>query len=311
MQMKIVAGLGSIDDYYEYVKAGADELFIGYVPMDWQLNGGLYTPLNRREVCYYNVQIGSESELEILKSMTEKMPCKITIAINGLCYRQDQYVRIVKIIENCINIGFDSFIIADPGLLLYLNRAGLADKMDIHISGELGELNAYSVKELERLGADRLIFNRKLTTSEMEHLIAEGNNIKEFEAFLLNEKCEFSGAFCNSLHIDEMPPICRMPYGLVKEGCRVEGLIPESVTVLGSGCGLCALWKLREAGVTHLKIVGRGAFSMGMINDIGKVKRAFQILEHAENEQEYKFLMKKELFERGCSGNCYYPEGNK
>ena len=29
--MKIVAGLGSIDEYIPYVKAGADEFFCGYV----------------------------------------------------------------------------------------------------------------------------------------------------------------------------------------------------------------------------------------------------------------------------------------
>ena len=26
----------------------------------------------------------------------------------------------------------------------------------------------------------------------------------EFEAFVLNEMCQFTGAFCNSLHCDEM-----------------------------------------------------------------------------------------------------------
>ena len=30
--MKIVAGLGSIDEYERFVKAGADEFFCGYVP---------------------------------------------------------------------------------------------------------------------------------------------------------------------------------------------------------------------------------------------------------------------------------------
>ena len=33
--MKITAGLGSIDDYPRYVRAGADELFCGYVPFSW------------------------------------------------------------------------------------------------------------------------------------------------------------------------------------------------------------------------------------------------------------------------------------
>ena len=70
--MKITAGLGSVDDYLPYVEAGADEFFCGYVPYEWMKNGGLTYPLNRREVLYYNVQIGSESEMEILAALVRR-----------------------------------------------------------------------------------------------------------------------------------------------------------------------------------------------------------------------------------------------
>ena len=36
----------------------------------------------------------------------------------------------------------------------------------------------------------------------------------EFEAFVLNELCQFTGAFCNSLHCDELGHLCRVPYEL-------------------------------------------------------------------------------------------------
>ena len=62
--MKIVAGLGSIDEYETFVKAGADEFFCGYVPFSWAEKYGVIHPLNRREVLFYNVQIGSMSELQ-------------------------------------------------------------------------------------------------------------------------------------------------------------------------------------------------------------------------------------------------------
>lgn len=48
--MKITAGLGSVDDYVRYVKAGADELFCGYVPFSWAEKYGTVMALNRREV---------------------------------------------------------------------------------------------------------------------------------------------------------------------------------------------------------------------------------------------------------------------
>ena len=78
--MKITAGLGSVDDYLPYVEAGADEFFCGYVPYEWMQNGGLTYPLNRREVLYYNVQIGSESEMEILAALVRRKK-KIVISL--------------------------------------------------------------------------------------------------------------------------------------------------------------------------------------------------------------------------------------
>ena len=71
MQMKITAGLGSIDEYERFVNVGADEFFCGYVPYEWTKKYGTVMPLNRREVLSYNVQIGSLGE-QWLKSMRSR-----------------------------------------------------------------------------------------------------------------------------------------------------------------------------------------------------------------------------------------------
>ena len=84
--MKITSGLGSIDDYPRYVRAGADELFCGYVPFSWSEKYGTVLPLNRREVLNYNVQIGSFSELEILANMVQKYQKPVHLAFNSLYY---------------------------------------------------------------------------------------------------------------------------------------------------------------------------------------------------------------------------------
>ena len=82
--MKIVAGLGSVDEYIPYVQAGADELFCGYVPYNWTKKYGTVLPLNRREVLAYNVQLGSFSELEILSAMIRKYRKPVHIAMNSV-----------------------------------------------------------------------------------------------------------------------------------------------------------------------------------------------------------------------------------
>ena len=55
--MKIVAGLGCIDDYPAFCEAGADEFFCGYVPYAWTKRYGTTLALNRREVLCYQVQL--------------------------------------------------------------------------------------------------------------------------------------------------------------------------------------------------------------------------------------------------------------
>ena len=42
--MKIVAGLGSIDEYIKFAEAGADEFFCGYVPYSWSQKYGTVLP---------------------------------------------------------------------------------------------------------------------------------------------------------------------------------------------------------------------------------------------------------------------------
>lgn len=77
-----------------------------------------------------------------------------------------------------------------------------------------------------------------------------------------------------------------------------------------TGCGLCALYRLRQAGITHLKLVGRGNYVDFMEKDIRNLKTALDILEHVDTEEEYIRDMKRMLFPYGCSGLCYYREMN-
>lgn len=313
--MKIVAGLGSVEDYPVYVQAGADEIFCGYVPTRWNEKYGTSFPLNRREVRYYNVQIGAREDLKILKQMMDCYGVPVTIAMNSLLYTSWQYPEIQKIMEDCMKIGFTSFIIADPALLYYLKTQGI--ECNIHISGEMSEYNVPFIQQLAEYRPKRVIFHRKCSIEGMKACVQAGENlpkwsISEYEAFILNEMCYFTGAYCNSLHCDELCHICHVPYrfGTIEEG----KLSPEIVAVpeytgelVGeSGCGLCALWKLQSAGVTHLKIVGRGNDPEEMERDIRAVKRALDILEASSSEEDYLQNMKSVIFPKGCSNQCYY-----
>ena len=339
--MKITSGLGSIDDYPRYVRAGADELFCGYVPFSWSEKYGTVLPLNRREVLNYNVQIGSFSELEILANMVQKYQKPVHLAFNSLYYRPEQYEEIARIIQQCRSIGFESYILADPALLVYLRK----EKIDceVHLSGDLGTVNSAMTEVFAKEYPKRIIFQRKNTISEMRavirHITAQKEAARkewtyptEFEAFALNELCQFSGAFCNSLHCDEMGYLCRVPYWkkpvslseskLEKQeknhpgenisisewdsASELMNPVSEDGYLCGAtGCGLCTLKQLSDVGITHLKLVGRGNYTDFMERDIRNLRRTLEILEDSSTEEEYIRAMKAELFPNGCSHMCY------
>lgn len=334
--MKIVAGLGSLDEYIRFCDAGADEFFAGYVPYEWNQKYGTMLPLNRREVLCSNVQLGAFSELEILAAMVRKYGKPVHLTFNALYHIPEQYPEIAAIIRRCMKLGFRSYILADPALMEYLKEQEIT--CEIHLSGETGEVNSRMLSVFQKYPVQRLIFHRKNSFSDMECVINYGKNLgserkntagitTEYEAFVLNELCHFTGAFCNSLHCDEMGYLCRVPYllGPVRSeihaadengkiskhnGIReVQLPYDEDGYLCGAtGCGLCALYRLRAAGITHLKLVGRGNYTDFMERDIRNLRKALEILERSESEETYQRKMKQELFAKGCSGNCYYRE---
>lgn len=324
--MKIVAGLGSIDEYETFVKAGADEFFCGYVPFSWAEKYGVIHPLNRREVLFYNVQIGSMSELQILKKMVDYYGKPVELTFNSIYYTGEQYPVIAEIIIQCMAAGFENFIIADPALMLYLRQQKI--NCGIHLSGETAEVNRGMLEQMLPLGIRRVIFHRKNSLEDMQSCIKEADFPHEYEAFILNELCHFSGAFCNSLHCDELTHLCRVPYELgnlhkkeetdaaqkdVAETDRIQGKegkglpLDEDGYLTGStGCGLCALYRMKQVGITHLKLVGRGNYTDFMEKDIRQLRKALDILENSDSEAQYQKKMKASLFQDGCSQNCYY-----
>ena len=324
--MKIVAGLGSIDEYETFVKAGADEFFCGYVPFSWAEKYGVIHPLNRREVLFYNVQIGSMSELQILKKMVDYYGKPVELTFNSIYYTGEQYPVIAEIIIQCMAAGFENFIIADPALMLYLRQQKI--NCGIHLSGETAEVNRGMLEQMLPFGIRRVIFHRKNSLEDMQSCIKEADFPHEYEAFILNELCHFSGAFCNSLHCDELTHLCRVPYELgnlhkkeetdaaqkdVAETDRIQGKegkglpLDEDGYLTGStGCGLCALYRMKQVGITHLKLVGRGNYTDFMDKDIRQLRKALDILENSDSEAQYQKKMKASLFQDGCSQNCYY-----
>lgn len=314
--MRLVVGMGSIKEYEALVTAGADEVFCGFVPHEWNEAFGTALPLNRREVLSVNVQISSYEDMEILSDMQTELKVPVTITFNSLTYHPRQYPQILSVMEKLCGMGFCDFIVADLCLMFKIRQAQLPVKL--HISGEYGEYNQWGLELLEEFAPKRYIFHRKNTWEEMKLLIEETNSLRkskgeekaEFEAFFLNENCHYTGAYCNSLHCDELNHICHLPYKLAAVSGTLHQKVEEEAegnyqAVGSSGCGICELPLLKKAGITHLKVVGRGKYMEEMKQDVKFASMVLKKVDSSTTEQ-WREYVRDNIFSKGCSRNCYY-----
>lgn len=296
-KMKITAGLGRLENFTRLVHAGADELFTGFVPLSWLEKYGSDVPLNRREVLLQDIQIDSFDDMRILARMKADANIRVALTFNSPCYAPSAYPVIADLIAKLIHIGFHDFIIADTGLLVYLNTQNIS--ADFHISGEAGVFSPDAARFFASLGAKRIIFPRKIAPERMAECIAAAPQI-DYEAFILNEMCHYSGAYCSSLHCDALEPMCRVPYACF--GPDIHRREPETdpETFGAGGCGLCALQKLQDAGVNCLKIVGRGGHIDLIERDVRMLRAVLSLPDYSPER------IKKAVFDGPCTGNCYY-----
>ena len=298
--MKITAGLGALENLPRLAAAGTDEVFCGYVPVSWLEKDGNFTPLNRREVLLQGLQIDSLGDLRLLKRMAEDCGVEVALTFNALYYLPEQLPLLCELFGELKQLGLDRWILSDPALLLHLKLRKICGH--IQLSGEAGCFSPDALAFFRKLNIDRCIFPRKLTPEEMAACIATAPKL-EYEAFALNENCHFSGAHCLSLHCDELEALCRVPYRAVGPDCPESNApVCEAEDGFGArGRGLCALPRLRRAGVTHLKVVGRGSHIDWIERDVRMLRRALEMGDASPDE------LRRELLGNRCSGACYYP----
>lgn len=323
--MKILAPLSQVDNYIPLVEAGADEFFAGIFPYEWIKEYNAVIPINRREYIFGNCNFSSYSSMETLSKLVKKYGVPVKLAFNSHYYLQEQYPILKEVIQKLMSLGFDTFIISDIALIKYLREQGV--DCIIHLSGELQVLSEYSLRYLNQYKIGRLVFPRRARISDMEKVIKNaGEPNQEFEAFMLNSFCPFDGAFCNSLHCDEIKHLCWVKAAMNTFGeeeekfSKVKEGIPQYLQSMQysdehtsdggcEGCGLCAIKKLERIGITNLKVVGRGVPLEDIIRDIKMVKDVINISKTIDDDETFSKYVKDKYFNGDCSNRlCYYPE---
>ena len=297
--MKITAGLSALEAYPRLAAAGADEVFAGFIPLDWLEKYTNLTPLNRREVLMHAIQIDTLNDMRLLADQVEKYGVPVSLTFNSICYLPEQYPIIADMLWVLLNLGFRDWILADPGLILYLKKQDINGR--IHLSGEAGCFNPDAFRLFSRFDIHRYIFPRKMLPEEMAACIAAVPGA-EYEAFALNERCHYSGAFCSSLHCDELDHLCHVPFQ--PSGPDFIDRDEENSMYDGfgaGGCALCALSRLAHAGITHLKVVGRGAHAECIERDVAVLRRALSLDDFSPES------IRQAIPGGICGKNCYYP----
>jgi len=186
--------------------------------------------------------------------------------MNAFLHEEDveaafEYAKRIK------ELGFDSVMISDPGMLQILKQVGI--EADFHLSTQMSTLNSYSVKFWIESGFKRIVLAREATVDEIRMI--KKNTGAEIEVFAHGALCvAYSGRCLLSRYLQggdanrgDCSQPCRWKYSLMeekREGDYLPVIEHEKGTEIMSSKDLCLLERLEEyvdAGVDAFKIEGR------------------------------------------------------
>ena len=78
-----------------------------------------------------------------------------------------------------------------------------------------------------------------------------------------------------------------------------------------SGCGICKIFNLSKAGITHLKVVGRGNQLELLVRDVGIIADCIRTIKEAETVDVFEKKIKDKFFSGKCPSICYYQQKPK
>jgi putative protease len=330
--MEITSPISHVDEIAPLVAAGAKELYCGVVPSTWvaQFNTGA---VNRR----YFSNLPSLSELEKAVTLTHGLGAQLFLVLNAQHYGAAQLEALVDLGNSFHQMGGDAVIVADLTLIVALRDQ--VPELDIHVSSVASCRNSAAVSLYRDFGVRRVILPRDVTLDEIE-AISRGAPEVEIEVFILNDGCVFEEGVCHSIHLPKKlgGPICVDSHQFEYVGATGKALPHKAARRMqdndadykrwlwyrfGCGfsttdeghpygpCGLCAIHRLRQAGVASIKIAGREGATARKVKSVEMVH---QVLKAACDGGDAKHVattavdIRKTLAHCKSGFMCYYPE---
>jgi len=314
--VRIISPIDHLDEVVKLIAAGADELYGGYVPREWQDNFALVASLNQRT--FAAAQIASEAELAEILRLTHAAGRHFSLALNAPFYSEGQLPLLLDYLDRMVALGIDGLIVSDLGLLRLL--AGRYPELELHASTMAHISNSGALRFYAKQGIKRAILPRHLTVAEMSAIAAAVPEVR-CDAFLLVGKCPNTEGLCTFHHVNpERIWPCEMSYHIAPLHIPSSSTLQAAMAQQGSwsrsdrrhGCGLCAIPWLRRGGIASLKLVGRGAPTVQKVSNLRLARTFLELAEVTESFAAYRkqaIAAHRMRFGAACQANvCYYPE---
>ena len=297
------------------VDAGADEFYLGFHDMAWTRRFGERADVNR--MSGFGCRANRYSFEECCSLIAKHGSTPVFVTLNAAHYTREQFAMQHDYLRELARAGAAGAIVSCPEQVTLAKEAGLAAVA----STMCGIYNAATAQRYIELGVDRIILPRDLTLNDIELIVSRTPGVA-YEAFLMRNGCIFSDSSCLGLHT----PLHGSTCGAVRT-CERQVLVRDgdfqtrhdaeladylySRAFHQNACGLCAIWRFMQLGITSVKVVGRADDTGGLQRDVELVRRNRAIAATCGCEREYLERMElpgnaRDVCRMGFS--CYYPE---
>lgn len=237
---------------------------------------------------------------------------KVYVTVNIIPHESD-LADLPEYIKYLDSIGVDAVICADLGVISMVRR--IAPNLAVHVSTQANITNSESAMVYVNMGVKRLILAREMTMEEIACLRAKIPADIELEAFCHGAMCiSYSGRCLLSnfftgrdANRGACVQSCRWGYAIREVSRQQEYPIEEDshgTYILNSKdmCMIDYLDKLRDAGVTSIKIEGRMKTEYYVANIVNAYRMA---LDYLYTHKDFKLPeeIKNEVFK--CSHRDY------
>lgn len=305
MKVEVLAPAGCFTSLRAAIEAGADAIYFGIKGFNMRASAKNF----------------SISELSKVVKICKRHTVKAYLTLNTVLF-EDELKEAKKVCNKALKAGVDAIVVCDLGLMTYARSIGLT----VHASTQLNISNSEALKFYSQF-ADTVVLGRE---SSLENITKISKAIKSkkikgpseelvrIEAFVHGAICvSFAGKcymslalFNKSANRGECCQPCRRTYKVTDLDSNQELVVDNQYVMSPKDlCTIANLDKLLKAGVSILKIEGRGRSPEYVYTVTKAYKEAVNSIQDGSFTKEKIEQWLKELssvYNRGFWSGGYY-----